>query len=367
MRPVSPDFLAECSRSHQVAVEAWLYPADGSDPVAVPVTDGSVTLEATAAVRGRCDVRTEHAEWIPLDASDGLSPFGHELELRRGVVLPNGSTETVPLGRFGIEDAEVTDDGTGPSVRVSALDRAERMSKAKFTDIYQVPAGKEFTTAILEMLREAWPAVPVMDGFEDMSDISVGQPVTAQEGEDRWEAAQILAQALGMILFFDGDGVLTLKPYAAGGPVLDLVEGEGGVLLNVARNWSRSASFNKVVVTGESSGDNVFRGEAFDDNPLSPTYFYGPFGQVPEFRSYPEVRSDQQAKDVAYSILAQHLGAPATVSFGMVPNPALEPEDTIRISRPSVGVDHSYIVDSLTIGLAATESMTGQTRERISF
>lgn len=367
MRPVSSEFLAAVARSHRVAVEAWLFPADGSDPVPVPVTDGSVTLEAAAAVRGRCDIQVEHAEWIPSTAGDELSPFGHELELRRGVYLPDGSTETVALGRFGIEDAEVTDEGQGASVRVAALDRAERISKAKFEDTFQLAAGVPFTTGILDVVRGAWPEVPVVDGFEGMSAVSLGKPITAQAGEDRWEFAQGLATALGMVLFFDGDGVLTLRPYAESGAVLDVTDGEDGVLLNVSRNWSRTVAFNRVVVTGEGAGTAVFRGVATDNNPFSPTYYDGPFGRVPEFRSYPQIVSDQQATDVAMSILAQHLGVPSTVSFGMVPNPALEPEDTIHISRPGVGVDHDYIIDSLTIGLAATEQMTGQTRERISF
>lgn len=366
MRPVTDVFLAEVRRSHTVVSEVWLHAADGSDPVAVPVTDGSVSLDVTAAVRGRCDIQVEHAEWIPRDVSDGLSPFGAELEIRRGVRFANGSTELVGLGFFGLEDAEVTDEGAGVSVRVAALDRAERVSKAKFEDVFQLAASTPFTEGILEIVRGAWPDVPVQEGFEDVSALSIGKPVTAQAGEDPWEAAQILATAMGMVLFFDGDGFLTLRPYAESGPVVTVSEKD--VLLSVSRNWSRSGAFNRVVVTGEStSASTVYRGVATDESPLSPTFYGGPFGRCPEFRQFEQITSDQHAADVAASILAQHLGAPSTVGFGMVPNPALEPEDTITISRPSAGVNRDFIIDSLTVGLGVSEQMTGQTRERISF
>jgi hypothetical protein len=335
--------------------------------VQVPVTEGTVTLDATQPVRGRTDISVEHTEWIPLDSTDRLSPFGTELEVRRGVRFADGSTELVTLGRFGLEDAEVTDDGTGPSARISALDRMERLSKGKFEDIHQVADGTRFTQAILDVVLGIWPDCPVMDGFVDASSMTSTLLPTAQTGDDPAEFIQGLAFAIAMSLYFDGDGVLTLRKYADQDPVLGLVEGEG-ILLNASRNWSRTTAFNKVIVTGENTdGADVYRAVAVDDDPLSPTFYGGPFGKVPEFRSYPQIESDAQAQDVANNILAKEIGAPSTVSFGMVPNPALEPEDTILISRPSIGVDEPHVIDSLTIGLGASEAMTGQTRERRSF
>lgn len=367
MRPVTDAFLAEVRRSHRVRTEAWCWPADGSDPVEIPLSEGSVTSDATQQVRARCDFQVEHTEWIPVDAADRLSPFGTEVELRRGVYFPDGSTETVGLGRFGLEDAGITDDGSGASVSVAGLDRMERLSKAKFEDVHQVGSGTLFTQAILDVVLSIWPECPVMDGFVDASDLVSTLRPTAQVGDDPAEFVQGLAYAIAMSLFFDGDGFLSLRKYAAQEPVLDLVEGEG-VLLSASRDWSRTTAFNRVYVTGENSeGSDVFQGVATDDDPSSPTYYFGPFGRCPEFRSFTQVESDEQAQEVANNILARELGAPSTVSFGMVPNPALEVEDTVLIRRGSVGVDESHVVDQLTVGLGASEVMSGQTRERRGF
>jgi hypothetical protein len=364
MRDASAEFLAAVSGSHRVATVARVHRADGTwDDI--PVTEGSVTLDATAAVRGRCDIRVEGTDWVPTDSSDRLAPFGNEIELRRGLYLPDGSTETVGLGWFGIEDADITDDGAGAGTRVAALDRADRISKAKFEDVFQLASGTPFTTGIREIVEAVWVECPFMDGFDSVSSISIGRNITAQPGDDPWEFCQGLAVALGMSLFFDGDGVLTLRRYAEQGVVANLTEGSDGVLLTAARQWSRTNAFNRVIATGESTETAVYRGVATDDNPLSPTYYYGPFGKCPRFYSSPDIYSDAQAQDAADAILAQEIGAASTVSFGLVPNPALEPEDTVRVTRGSVGVDENHVIDSVTVGLAATEQMSGVTRERL--
>lgn len=366
MRNVSAEFLAEVRRSHTVVSEVWCYPADGSDAVQVPVSDGSVTLDATQPVRARLDISVEDTDWIPTDASDSLAPFGSELVAYRGVRYADGTTELVTLGWFGLEDAEITDDGTGATARVAALDRMDRLSKAKFEDTYQVANGTLYTQAIVDVVDMLWPDCDVMDNFVGQSAMTSTLRPTAQLGDDPVEFIQGLAYAIGMSLFFDGDGKLTLRKFTAQSPVLEVSEGD--VLLTTSRSWSRTAAFNKVIVTGENTdGADVFRGEAFDSNPESPTYFYGPFGRVTEVRSFSQVESDNQAADVAANILAQEIGVPSAVQFTMVPCPALEVEDTVRVSRPSVGVDDDFVLDQLTIGLGASEVMSGVCRERRVF
>lgn len=364
MKVVSDRWLPAITGSHRVATIARVFDPVG-DWTDVPLVEGTVTLDATAAVRGRCDLTVEDADWLPVGTDDRLAPYGSEINLRRGVVFPDGSTETVSLGWFGIEDTEITDDGSGVGVRVTGLDRAERLSKAKFEDTFQVLSGTPFPEAILDLAQAVWVDVPYDPDLLSASAISIGRNITAQPGDDRWEFMQGLATALGMTLFFDGDGQLCLRRYAPDGVVAEVTDGEDGVLVSVSRAWSRTTAFNRVIVTGENTDTAVFRGVATDDNPASPTYFYGPFGQVPRFWSSPDIYSDDQAEDAARSILDQEIGTAATVQFGMVPNPALEPEDTVHVRRTVAGVDENHVLDQVTIGLGATEEMSCQTRERL--
>lgn len=375
VRPVSDRFLAEVKGSHTSVTEVWAYRSSG-EPVRLEVSEGSVNLNSTSAIRGSVDLSVPGLDWVPKGPFDLLAPYGNELNVLRGVEFADGSRELVSLGWFGIQSVSVEDDGSGLSVRVSGLDRSQRLSAAVFEDVVNIPADTPFAAAILFLALDAWPDCPYQPDFVsvsgvvagwDASALSIGRGVVAQPGDNRWDFMLGLAKALGMVLFFDGDGILTLRPYAEQGVVASVAEGEGGVLLSAGREWGRSESFNRVIATGENtSSDEVYRAVATDDNPLSPTYYFGDFGKVPRFYSSPYIVSVEQAQDAANAILLQEIGTASTVSFGMVPNPALEPEDTVRIVRERVGVSELHIIDDVTIGLAASDSMSGSTRERLT-
>lgn len=368
MRPVSSEFLAAVEQSREIAVEAMLYPPNDADPVMLDIISGSVTLDAAASVRGRLDLTLQGMDWVPRSSSDRLAPAGSEINVQVGVKFPDGSTELTSVGWFGIDDVQVDDDGSQLQCSVTGLDRSARLGYAKFEDAFEVPAGTLFGEAILELAQDAWPDVPAMTGFTSASSISIGKPVTAQAGDDRWEFMQALATALGMSLFFDGDGIMTLRRYADQGVVATVSEAtltSPGVLIRAQKGWSRSNAFNRVIVTGENTGSSpVYRAVATDDNPLSLTYYYGPFGKAPRFYSNKDIYSTDQAQDAANTILAKEIGLASTVSFDMVPNPALEPEDTVLVVRERLGVNEQHILDSVTIGLSPEDSMSCQTRER---
>jgi hypothetical protein len=212
------------------------------------------------------------------------------------------------------------------------------------------------------VLTEAWPEITT-----DFQSTSYTTPaLIAQEGDDRWAFAQGMAQALGMVLYFDGDGTCVLTPDVLSSPVLDLAEGEGGVLLAASRQWTREGTFNRVIATGENTGETApARGVATDDNALSPTYYFGAFGKVPRFYASSFITTDAQALEAAQAILNRELGTTESVNFGAFVLPHLEPGDTVTITRARSGIDEDHVLDSLTIPLAATESMSGQTRARV--
>ncbi len=101
-----------------------------------------------------------------------------------------------------------------------------------------------------------------------------------------------------------------------------------------------------------------------DNNSLSPTYYDGPFGRVPEFFHSEFITSDAQAADVAAARLARQLGTTQSISFGSIVNPRLEPSQVVRVSRLRAGIDQEdHVIETLTIPLGAEQEMTGQTRE----
>jgi hypothetical protein len=302
MRSVTERFAATITTSHVVATQATVVDSEGVETV-VPIVEGSVTLDQQAAVRGRCDlllVDDGTLDLVPAAPADLLAPYGNEIRVERGVTFPDGTTELVSLGVFRIEDAQVDETPGQLQIRIAGRDRAARFEDARFEAPYQVAASTNYATAIEAVLTDAWPDVPT--SFE--STALTTPALVAQEGDDRWAFAQEMARSLGMSLYFDGDGTCVMSPDVLAEPVVTIAEGDGGVLLQAGRQWSRQGTFNRVIATGENTGETApARGVATDDNALSPTYYFGAFGKVPRFYVSPFITTDAQAEAAAQSIL----------------------------------------------------------------
>ena len=367
MQIVSDRFESAIGASHQVATLAEVLVA-GEAAGELGIDAGTVTLDQTAATRGRCDVvLTPSVDLVPGEPGDLLTPYGNEIRLSRGITFADGSVELVGLGVFRLDETTIDDTGVDLQIRVTGLDRSARIIDARFEAPYQVDVETPVVTAILAVLRDAWPDVPVSSSFPAPDSAVMTPTVIGEEGGDRWAFAQNLAEAIGHDLYFDGAGELRLTPSATlstGSPVCTLAEGEGGLLVQASRRWNRRSAFNRVIATGENAGLDIPppRGVATDDNPSSPTYYFGPFGKVPRFYSSSFISSNAQATDAAAAILARELGTTEEVSFGSIVLPHLEPGDVARITRARAGVDEDHVVDALTIPLSAEGVMTGSTR-----
>lgn len=363
MRTVTAAFDEAVRTSHRIAVQATVTDSTGTETT-VPVIDGTVTLDQTAAIRGRCDVTLVDdgtLGLVPTASSSLLAPYGNELRLARGITYPDGTTETIGLGVFRIQDAEITDDPGGVQIRVAGLDRAARITDARFEEPYNVASGTNYATAILTVIQAAYPDVTY-----DLTSTPLTTPaLIAQEGDDRWKFATDMATAVAMRLYFDGDGTLRLVPDSLGDPVATISEGQDGVLVTASRRWTREGTYNRVIATGENTSETApARGVATDDNPLSPTYYYGPFGRVPRFYASPFITTDAQAAGAAQKLLNDQLGTSEQVSFGSLVLPHLEPGDTVTVTRVRSGINEAHILDSLTLPLSPEGTMSGQTRAR---
>lgn len=349
--------------SIKLATEVVLLRTDGSSEV-LPVSDGNVVQDATAAVRGSADITVPGEDWVPHDATDDLAPYGNEIQPYRGIVYPDNTRELVSLGIYGIRTTSDVSSGSEVSTSLTCLDRSQRLIDAYIEDPLQIAAGTPIGEAILSVAQGGWSDVPYDSNLPTATALTLPK-VVAAEGDDRWELIQGLASAIGMVVYFDSFGKLTLRTYSAAGVVASVTDGEGGVLIEVSRDWTQDDAFNKVIVTGENTSTSaVYRGVATDDDPNSPTRYGGPFGQKPRFWSSPYVGSNDAAQDAATSILAQELGTLASVSFQQVPNPALEPEDTVYVRREVAGVNENHILDSVAIELGPEGSMDCVTRQR---
>lgn len=390
MRSVSTAFADAIAESHVISTRIDVL-RDGEqigDSI-VSAISGTVDLDITAATRGTVNLTIADdgtLGLVPIEPTDPLAPYGNEIRVWRGISYlvggehdpgPGGSSypgiypgkpssadaELVSLGIFRIDVAEVTDTPTGGLlIDISGRDRSCRIIDARFEDAYQVAAGTNYVTAIQDVILAGDPSVT----FDLTATTLVTPQLLANEGDDRWKFAQDMATSLGHVLYFDGDGVCVSRPIAQTGataPAFQFSEGDNGLLLTASRKWTRESTFNRVIATGENTGEGEpVRGVATDNNPLSPTYYYGPFGRVPRFYASPFVTTADQAADAASGILARELGTTQQVNFGTIVNPAIEPNDVCRITRAASGIDEDHVIDAVTIPLDVASPMSGRTR-----
>lgn len=362
MRPVTTRFSEAVVKSHRLSTLVEVL--QNGVPVGTIVTaaSGSITLDATAQIRGRLDITIVDdgsLGLVPTNSGDLLTPYGNELRISRGIRYPDATTELVTLGVFRINDVNIIDEATSLTLQIAGTDRSARIADGRFEDPTDITQGTNVATQILALVQAVYP--DVTSNFSTTAHLT--GHMTVEEGADRWDLCQQFAANAGMQLYFDGDGTLVLSPIAQGAATLTLAEGTSGLLLSSNRRWTREGTYNRVVATGENTGVGVpVRGVSTDSNPLSPTYYLGPFGRVPKFYVSQFFTTNQQAQDTADAMLINEVGTTQSVNFGALVLPQLEPNDVVRITRARAQIDEDHVIDSLVIPLGADQSMTGTTR-----
>lgn len=363
MHAVSSRYLAALRRPHTLAVRVDLMFAGEVTDAALYVDDGSVTLDRGAAQLGRLDLTLAEPTRLPLGPSSLLTPYGYELAVHRGIDFRDGSApELHPLGVFPIQVSDV--DGVTLSTTITASDRSQRVTDAGFEDDEQIPPGFNYADGIQALIANAVPGLV----FLFASTPYVTPLLTFTPGMDRWVEAQKMARHIGMELYFDGLGRCVLRPepdVRTAVPVWEVDDGADGVLVSARVRLDRGPAFNRAIVFGTNASiDIVPRGVATDDDPSSPTYYYGPFGRKPRRFGSPFTVTNDQANTAAGAILASNLGIAKSVDLSAIPNAALEAGDPIRVIRPALELNEVHLADVLTIGLGPESVMPIASRAR---
>lgn len=369
MRPVSTRFLNVVRNSHKACFRARVvtgFPTgvepDGTD---IPIFDDSdVQLDANASIRATLDMTTDGALWD--DDPDGLlNPYGTEIHVSRGIEFGGGEREWVSQGYFRIYAIEQDDAPRNGPIHIEARDRMSGIIDARLEAPIQFIAETAVATVFDTLVLDVYPTADIVFDFDAEAVTFPGSHIAEQ---DRYGFLLDVVKALGKVMYWDYEGRLRVED--APSPsiesvVCDVTHGRNGVLVSMSRARSREGVFNAVVVTGETPGDQpAVRAVARDVSPMSPTYWFGDFGKVPKFYSSSFITDVGQAAACGSALLARNLGLPYSVAFGMVPNPALEPLDVVRVTYRDNARAELHVLEKLTIPLTAAGAMTGTTRER---
>jgi fibronectin type 3 domain-containing protein len=374
---VSHDFFAALRRSHKVVARVEVLDAAGrviastdrsSDP-RLAVVSGSVDVDRGAHIRRTCSVSLAGTDRrvIPIKARDLFSVVsGHELRLSRGIEFADGQQQLWTLGVFGLSAAPTTDNPDALEVRLSGSDRSRRVIRNRFTAPYIVADGSNAVTAAQALIRDRLPGVQ----FRSANTAYTTPQLIFDEQSDPWQAAQDILSGAGMEVFFDIDGYCVIQAEPdPNDPTLrasfTYAEGAEATILGLTRDTDNEQIYNGVIVTGESTTNSApVRGEAWDDNPASPTYYLGTYGKVPLFYRSEFIKTTQQATAAAKARLRKVMGATELISFTGIVNAAHREGEIIRIERARSGVSGMFMLDGFGIPLRGTDGMTVKTRKR---
>lgn len=295
----------------------------------------------------------------PTNASSIFTPYGNELKLYRGLQYTNGDIELCRLGTFGIEDVMIDDSGPNLVITITAYDRARAVQRAGFTDVYTVPTGSNLGDAIKNLISSRQTGLTFNYKFSPTTITTPTiAPIVYKPGEDPWAKATEMAISMGFELYFntEADCVLLPIPNPQTSPLAwSYDEGPTQLATKIKRSVTRAKAANFIIRDGQGSGILVpVRASATDNNPSSPTYIGGPYGQVVDYKSSALYFTLAQAQAAADAELLKALGTIESLSIGAIPKPDHDVDDIIEVTRARVGLTSVYyVVDSFSLGFGS--------------
>lgn len=324
--------------------------------------DGSVDV-SRQSIRRACRITfgDPSGVLVPEGLDDLLAPYATEIRAYIGARYfdaPNPSPtlagpgldyELVPVGTFVITDIE----SDYPNITVSGSDRMWYMSN--FDKPFVIAAGQSVASVLSQLLALRIPTNLKDVNFPD--DASADTTVPAQMFDADSGSADALASvatSAGWQIYADplGSFIATHEPSIDDQEVATYFNGPGGGLIGRPKRAIGGEVTNVVVFTNEGSQNAPVRGYAADLNPESLTYV-GRIGVRPRFAASPILVTTDQANKAARTELQRHLGVSDTVSVTILPNPAHETGDVIRVTDPTVEIDSKYLIDSFNLTFKA--------------
>ncbi len=311
------------------------------------VVEGAVDLD-DVAVRRSVDLTMIDVDGTltPSDARDLLAPKGTELKVERGLTLGSGAIEWVPLGVFGIDKPKVSAHKGGTLLSVNAFDRVASVRSRRFVTPWVVTAGTSTAQAISDIVtsRLSVPTRITQTGHTTPE-------VAYEELSDPWQAIAALAEADGLVAYFDNLGTLVVAPDAPVTTGAVYAKAADGMLLSTERVMRADATYSGVIVKGEHPDHPPVRVELWDTDPQSSTYADGPFGRRPFGFTSPLIKDATMANAAAATILPKVTGMRQEIALTTIGHPGHDIGDLVTVNDPDSRTQGEFLVVGASIPL----------------
>lgn len=309
------------------------------------LADGSVTVD-DVAVRRSADLTLVDIDGnlTPASARDLLAPRGTEIRLYKGLLV-GGAYEEVPLGVFGVVDPKVSAHNGGTLLKLLGRDRVDAVRVRQFDLPWTVAGGTPTADAISSIITSRL-SVPVR-----VTRTGHTAPESVFDwASDPWDAVRTLAEADGLVAYFDPLGTAVVEPeheidtgitYATGGLLHSTPE----------RMISAEKTYSGVVVKAEHPDAGSFRSVLWDLDTNSPTYADGPFGRRPYGFYSQLINSQAMADETCATLFAKVRRMSHTLTIETIGTPGHEIGDVVRVIDPESRTNGSFRVVGVKVPL----------------
>lgn len=269
-------------------------------------------------------------------------------------VLVGTEYQWIEMGTMGIHTVSFARNGKTVLATCQLADRSSRIRDNPWKLPFQVAAGLDYYVGINNVVNDR--ARGFTAEYNLGSSVLVTPSMLFSETDDPWAAVLKLAQAVGAEAYFDRQGVMSAFPISDPkliSPSLTLQSDAAGVrIAPVTREYSNRDVFNGVVCRGEAPWLLFpISGEVWDDDPTSPSYRLGPFGEKPKIIGDALATTNAQCLTAAQAEFYKIAGVIEVITFSTVKDARLEVGDIIDQLDTDLNVSGRFLLDTYTFPL----------------
>lgn len=304
---------------------------------------------------------------ILLRKATGTAPSPVVDKLNINIDTNTSTDELVQAGVFLITDTTIEDGPDGVVITLDGSDLSLRLQENAWESVRTFPSGTNMGDVIKQVILDRDPQAQ----FGSWASTQMVAPATltfgANASNNPLADVNQCAAFCGNEVFVDYRGYWTFQPLpdpSIDAPVFTFSDKQRPVMTKVMRRLTRADSFNFIIVSGESSGNDSsgnpivpVSASAADNDPRSPTYYLGTGGKrVKRFVSK-LVTSVGDALTMAQGYLLKLKGAGETIEISAVQNPALVEGDVYTVDRAQAGLNANYLLDSFQINFGVDQDV----------
>lgn len=380
--PVSDTFKAKLRDGSGVVTSRVEILRDGEVEKSSAIFDTDtelLSLEGNVGDDRRSDVRRQ-AGFTIVDARRLLLPItstiaeyplaDRDLRLWRGI-----DDELVPLATVQAESLDIDEMG-GITLVLGGRDRSADLAGCDWRSSLTIDDGtplREATELIVEHVKPGYSFTIVDDPTDEttprLTFIPGEEPNPWQAITKVWEIAamEVFLDQLGQIRAQARPDALTDEETA-----WDFADDTDSLRVSALRRSVRRDSLVNGVVVRATARWLLYgiRGEAWDTDPLSPTYYDpalpldSPVGPRPYYHDDSLIGTQDQADALAASLLLDRLGIEEQVSTEVIPNPSLASGDIVSIDTEGLGGSYRFVLDQIDTQLGYDAAQSFSTRRR---